>query len=664
MTDIDHLVAAITAAAKAYYRGEDSGLTDEQFDELREELRLIQANHPLLVMVGHGFTAGNTLKKVALSTRMGSLDNCFNEADIGKWVNRVTRMCTDLGLALPKNVVVEPKYDGLSVQITYRGGVLHQAATRGDGDIGEDVTASVRKAKGVPLTIPETELVIDVRGEMVVTKADFAAHFAPRGDSNARSSAAGTTRRTDGELAQYLTFMPFDANPVGSTAPDARFVSERMMLDTLRDWGFDPPDTVLVPFALDKITEVWQLAGRARDGLDYLADGCVVKVNSRKTAVALGWADTCPRGAFAGKWKGGMVAQAEVIGIEHSVGRTGIITPVALIKPTQCGGVVVSNASLMNWDEVDRIEAASFPDGGKGTLGIGSVVQIERAGEVIPRVLKVLKACTPLPGNAFGRPERCPSCNTQTIVDGPRQRCPNADCPAQAFRWVKNWIAKRDIMHLGDATLDALMAIGGPVSNPSDLYVLTLDQLKAACGGYTMAKKIAAQLEKSRDCTVTQLFGAVGIEGIGMVESEKVVEHLAAQDVATVLRASEDDFVAALGPARGSWFAKGVAHLQHQIRALEAVLRVTKPAPKVKGKVTPEWDGKTFCITGATELPREALIKIIVDAGGVWKSSVSKNCTYLVIADPDSTSNKAKDARALGATLLSEAQALDMAKYA
>ncbi|OPZ66127.1 MAG: DNA ligase [Firmicutes bacterium ADurb.Bin506] len=657
------LANQIVRAAKKYYRGEDSGITDEEFDGLRDQLRELDPNHPVLSMTGHGFTASNTLKKVKLSTRMGSLDNCFSAGDIKTWFDRVTKLCNEQGIALPKSVVVQPKLDGLSVQLTYRNGCLVQAATRGDGTEGEDVTASACKARGVPLTIPCTDFPVDVRGEMIVPTKAFEKYFKPEGASNARNSAAGTVRRQDGRLAEHLLFVPFDANPVGidlTGLPAAdMFKNEMAVMTTLGQWGFSPADTLQVVFQLDKIVEQWESWKTYKESLGYLADGCVVKINGRSTAAKLGWSDACPRSAFAGKWKGTMVAQAEVIGIEHSVGRTGVITPVALIKPTACGGTTITNLSLMNWDEVERIEVGSV-GGAKGTLGIGATVKIERAGEVIPRVTAVVKACPA--GQNFVRPSECPSCKTRTVADGPRQRCPNPACPAQAFRWVASWIAKRNIMYLGDETLDKLMALGGPVEKPSDLYELDRHQLKAAAGGYAMADKILAQIEKSRDCTLAELFGSVGIEGCGQVESQKAVDFFQAKTVDDLLGVA--DFVPALGQARGAWFKAGLDDLRDEILRLAAALRVSKPVAKDLSKVTKAWDGQTFCITGATELPREALIDIIVAAGGVWKSSVSKNCTYLVIADPSSTSNKAKDARKLGVKLISEAEALDMADYA
>jgi DNA ligase (NAD+) len=652
------LANRIVAAAKKYYRGEDSGLTDEEFDDLRDQLREVDPNNPVLAMTGHGFTAGNTLKKVKLSTKMGSLDNCFNAGDIKTWYERIKKLCAEQGIAEPKSVVVQPKLDGLSVQITYRNGVLVQAATRGDGIEGEDVTESAKKAEGVPLTIPCTDFPVDVRGEMIVKLAAFEKHFKPEGAANARSSAAGTVRRQDGRLAEHLTFVPFDANPVGidlTGLPAAEmFKNEIAVMTTLGQWGFTPADSVQVIFQLDKIVEQWEAWKGYREKLGYLADGCVVKVNGRTTAAKLGWSDTCPRSAFAGKWKGTMVAEAEVVGVELSVGRTGKITPVAIIKPTLCGGVMIDHLSLMNWDEVSRIEEKRL-----FTLGIGSVVKIERAGEVIPRVTAVVKACPK--GCHFVRPTECPSCKTPTVADGPFQRCPSSSCPAQAFRWVKSWIAKRNIMYLGDETLDRLMALGGPVEQPSDLYKLDRHQLKTACGGYAMADKILAQIEKSRDCTIADLFGSVGIEGCGQVEAQKAVDFFQAKEVADLLGVT--DFVPALGEARGAWFLAGMTEARDEILRLEAALRIAKPVAKDLSKVTAKWKDQTFCITGATELPREALIDIIVAAGGVWKSSVSKNCTYLVIADPSSTSNKAKDARKLGVKLISEAEALDMADY-
>jgi len=319
-----------------------------------------------------------------------------------------------------------------------------------------------------------------------------------------------------------------------------------------------------------------------------------------------------------------MVAETIVTGIHNKVGRTGVITPVAILQPVECGGVKVSKASLMNWDEIARLG---------GGIGNGSRVSIERSGEVIPRIVAILSKSS----QPFERPEDCPSCGAETFIDGPRQVCRNPECTAQTFRNVLHWTKTRDIKHLGEETLDRLMSLDGPVATIADLYTLTHEQLKQAAGGDTMAEKIAKELEKSRDCTTAQLLGCVGIKGIGVVEATKVcvafyVERYS--DVKLIRMTEAAKLAAVLGPIKSQKFIDGANKDRVNISRLWKLLRVTpvKAREAVDGS---EWSGKKFAITGTTEMVRSALAKRIEDAGGIYKSSVVKGLDFLLTNNTD-----------------------------
>lgn len=663
------LATQLSDARRAYYAGE-SIMSDEAYDDLEAQLKAQDPANPLLKTVGA--PVANTLTKVTHAARMGSLDNAFSEDDIRTWFDRVHKLSLETGIAPPTMFVAQPKLDGLSVSLTYRDGVLVRAATRGDGNEGEDVTANMFRAQQVPHTLPFA-VSIEVRGEVLLHKDEWAANFV--GDANPRNSAAGTTRRSDGAKANWLRFYAFKVEPpangwaedVLTTAgiPDGKGIStERRALNLASILGFTPARCDAIK-NVDTMIAAWETMRSGRNDLPYEIDGWVVKVDNIAKAEGLGWSDTCPRGAIACKWKGGMVAETEVIGIVNSVGHIGAITPVMIVKPVHCGGVSIERVSLMNWDEVGRIEGASILATGLSskTLGVGARVKIERSGDVIPRCLAVLEACPT--GHHFTRPEECPSCGAEAFHEGPRQMCKNPVCPAQTARKVTNWVKGRGILHLGDSTVDKLMAINGPVATIADLYRLDRDKLKDACGGYVMSDKVLAQLEKSRDCTAAQVLGNIGIGGVGESESDKVCMALGITTCLGLLSLSDAPTmtgIAGIGPSRAQAIAKGVATYRTLIEDLDTLLRVAAPtvAAPTAGSVVA---GKTFCITGATNLSRAGLIKVMTDAGAIWKGSVVKGLDILIVADPSSGSTKLREASAKGVQLVAEVDALKWAGY-
>lgn len=650
------LAIQLAQARVLYYRGRPS-MDDATYDALEAKLKKIDPNNPLLKTVGAA--PDPLLKKVKHRTPMGSLDNAFEAPDIESWVLRVQRATS----GRVNWGVYQPKMDGLSVNLRYDRGVLVNAATRGDGSEGEDVTANVLRMRGIPRALP-LPIDLDVRHEAMITDRVFDAHFKALGFSNARNAAAGTIRNKDTALVEHMRLYAFSADLYNNTDAEVNslFTTEEKTIATLISWGFNTVTTERVEFTTPAITAAWERALENRANLPFGVDGLVVKVNSRRLAEECGMSATCPVGAKALKWRGQMVASTEIVGVEHSVGHTGTITPVAILKPVNCGGVMIARVSLMNWDEVARIEEASVENTGvmAGTLGNGAVVRIERAGDVIPRVIAVEKACPPK--LAFKRPATCPCCSTATIVDGPRQRCPNPDCPKQTFRKVLNWVKGRDILFLGESTLDALMNPTAPyIDNIGDLYRLTSAKIAAACGSKPVADKIVAQIEQSRDCSIAQLLGNIGIPGIGESEAEKVVTSLRANCITDVTGASEDDFIAAIGDVKGKKLARGIAYYHDLIKDLGNTLRIVARQSKMVGAGTAGWRGKTFCITGATSVPRAQLIKMIEGAGGTWKGTVVNGLDYLITADPDSGSKKNKDAQAKNVIVISEVRAVKMA---
>lgn len=635
--NIEKTATKLREMSVAYYRGRPIA-TDEEFDDLRAALKKVSPTHPIFKEIGA--PPCNTLKKIKHWHQCGSLDNTFEEDGIRSWAFKMLNEGA-------KSFVVEPKLDGCTLSILYVNGVLQTAATRGDGIEGEDVTANALRMRDIPYRLSES-FTGEVRGECVITRKSFQKHFAPLGEANSRNSAAGTIRRSDGERANRLTFRAFDCLPKDESESKGTEVDTLEWLEAL---GFKTVTYVKVT-SVESIVEAWTLANSEEEknarAIDI--DGMVLKVNNRRLSKRLGVVDGCPRAALACKWRGAMVADTEVLGIENQVGRTGRITPVAIFKPVNCGGVQVSRASLKNWHIIDELSA-------KNNLGLGAKVRIERAGQVIPEVQSVLVGAK----HRFTRPDNCPSCNAETHEDGPFQVCRNPACPAQSFRTVMNWVKGRNILHLGESTVDALMALDGPVAEIDDLYKLTLEDIAKVTGSTLTARKILESLEKSKTCTAAQFIGNLGIPGIGESEAQKAVDAEVISSCPDGVENDEyDDARAAeaLGPERGKKFCNGMRKRQQLINRLLKHVKITKPT---KGKTDGAWAGKTYCITGTGELPREAVKDIINKAGGVWKSSVVNGLDYLICNEEGTT--KAKAAAAKGVTVITEQQALDMAGY-
>lgn len=638
------LVKALKAASERYYSGEgNSLLSDEQFDAMKEELRARDPENAFLTETGAPVPA--KAQKVKHAIRLGSLENAFGLDDIKKWVKRISAS----GKA-PKYVVVQEKADGLTVNLSYRGGELTTAATRGDGEEGEDVTYNVIGNSRVPRRIACAKDV-DVRCEARISRANFEKHFLPQGYTNARAAAAGTLRnRKAGALKDLLDLYAFSA----VLPEELEITSEQKVINWLSEQGFTTVDSLPMTLDADALFNAAEAFNANRAKAAYDADGFVVKVNDLKKQSSLGWSGNCPVGCIAIKWRGSMVAETEITGLITQVGRTGAITPVAIVTPVLCGGVTIERISLMNWDEIQRVA-------GDQKIGVGAKVKIERSGEVIPRILEVLDGSKVT--CAFQRPEHCPSCGAEAVTVGPRQMCGNPECPAQSFRKVLGWIKGRNILHFGEKTLDALMAIDGPVDTIGDIYRLTEKQLAKASGD-AMAKKILAEIDKSRSCTPTQLLGNVGIAGIGEVEAAKVEKNFDASAFEVLrLSLSRDNpkLASLLGPVRAEKFLFGFMKYESVIADLYELLDVgAKKASTAEGA----WSGKTFCATGPCSIGRTELVRILEEAGGEYKTSVVNGLDYLITNDTDTGTKKNMDAARKGVAIITEIQALEMAGHA
>ena len=649
--NVPQVVKRLKAASKAYYAGA-AVMSDEAFDALRTQLRTEDPTNPFLSATGA--PVAGPAKKIKHAVTLGSLENAFTLEDVERWVKRCQKLEKP-----PKWVICEPKEDGLTVNVSYRGGKFVHAATRGDGAEGEDVTANVLATGRVPLELMDHVQGgdgpyvwdVDIRCEAILSRDTFEKHLKPLGYTNARAAAAGVLRNKKGDLAKHLRLRAFSLAFVASARIEGDRVlkSEEAVLGALAGFGFEAVPGQKLPLDAKAIFDAATSYNAERPDREYESDGFVVKVNHITSQEALGWSGNCPVGCIAIKWKGSMTAETTITGLTTQVGKTGKITPVAQVAPVLCGGVTIQNISLMNWDEIERIA-------GDQKIGVGAKVKIERSGEVIPRLVQVLDGSRVT--CEFKRTESCPSCGSEAYAQGPFQVCANPECPAVSFRKVLGWVKGRNILHLGEATLDALMAIDGPVSHIPDLYRLTHEQLAKAAGA-GMAGKILSEIEKSRNCTPAQLLGYIGIPSIGETEAGKLPQFASFAELSMWLPENEDVVCNTLGPVKGKKFINGYGKYDDVIRDLYKLLRVT--APKVGEVKQSGWTGHTFAITGATDHPREKLKALIQAAGGIWKSSIVRGLEYLIQADPDSQSTKSREARAAGVLIISEKRALEMA---
>lgn len=644
--DVTAIAQQLREANWVYYAG-GTPMADEDYDNLKRKLRALDPEHPLLAEVGAPVNPTSGLQKAKHRIPMGSLDNAMGADDIRKFVRRVVKALADAEAGFPSAFVTQPKMDGFSVSLRYKRGLFVQAVTRGDGVEGEDVTHTLIKAKGVPMALTEP-LSFSVRGETVIHRDDFAKHFVDY--SNMRAAAAGTARRLDGARAEFLQFYAFNAAPHGAE-PIAK--TEQKLIERLDALGFRTVESVLVggqteDEIIESLVAVWEEWKVRRPSMPFDMDGVVAKVSNLARSEACGVSGNCPRAMVAMKWPGSMTARSKVVGITHSVGRTGSITPVATIDRVECGGVVIQSVSLANWDEVNRLG-----------VGLGAEVIVERAGEVIPKITKVTK---PGPSGVFIRPAKCPHCATATVQDGPRQYCRNPDCGAQSYRKVWHYVQKRVIMHLGPETIDALMALDGPVQAASDLYRLSVMDLTKATGSQANAAKIIGSINESRDVTLDGLVGSVGIVGFGTTDALKLCRALGLQTLEQFLGLTREEVFACDGFAeeKADGLMAGIEEWRDELLALAKHLRIAPP--RAKGATGP-LAGKSFCITGTTEMSRDALKAVLIKAGGEWHSSVVNGLDFLVMADANSTSNKAEAARKKGVRVMSEREALDLAGY-
>jgi DNA ligase (NAD+) len=585
---------------------------------------------------------------------MLSLDNTYNEDELRAWERRVH----ELSGRKEVDYVCELKLDGMSLALVYEGGRLARGITRGDGTIGEDVTLNIRTVRSIPLTIPKEKLKkagipenFEVRGELLMPVAAFKKMNEDREAkglglfANPRNATAGTVRQLDASITaqRRLDYFPY------ILLRDGRTYSERHWetLEALGAAGFKVNQNRSL--AKD-MTEVWQFIRgweAKRESLPYEIDGVVVKVDRTSLQQELGFTGKAPRWAIAYKY----AARAGITQIEDirvQVGRTGKLTPVAMLKPVPIGGTTVRNATLHNMDEIERLG-----------VKIGDWVQVERGGDVIPKVAKVIEDKDhPRGHKTFHMPEDCPVCGTKVVrTEGEVDyRCVNANCPAKLLGTILHF-ASRGVMNIdgmGESLVSQLME-RGLVKNVADIYDLSKkDLLSLERFADKSAQNILDEIEKSKTLPLERVIYGLGIRMVGERTAQFLAEHFGSMDALLNATQEELEQVNEVGPR----IAESISEFFHEPKNRQLVRRLRDAGLTFSGKRRERGTklaGKTFVLTGTlAKYSRDEAKKLIEDAGGRVSGSVSKKTDYVVAGnDAGSKLDKAKE---LGVPVIEEAE--------
>ncbi|MBI5251399.1 MAG: NAD-dependent DNA ligase LigA, partial [Desulfomonile tiedjei] len=639
-------------------------ITDAEYDRLFRNLQGLEKQYPELVTPDSPTqrVGGQPLEKFGQIRHvipMLSLSNIFDEKELLEFDERTKR---GLGIHSEVPYVVEPKLDGVAVELIYERGLLVAGATRGDGITGEDVTSGVRTLKSIPLKLeskgPFAETsVIEVRGEIFMSRADFDKLNEIREEAglstfaNPRNASAGSIRQLDPRITAQRR-LRFTAHGIGraeGAAPRTHFE----ILQGLYAVGLPANlEHTRLCNDMEAVLDHFRHLREIRERLPYEIDGAVVKVNSLADQTAMGVTARSPRWAVAFKFQP-LQANTRILRIEVGVGRTGTLTPVAIMEPVNVGGVRVSRATLHNQDEIDRKDVRQ-----------GDTVVIQRAGDVIPEVVEVLKDLRPPDSAPYSIPDNCPVCDSQAVrLPGQAaKRCVNSTCPARLKETVRHFASRNamDIEGLGVKLIDQLVDLG-LVKNPADLYYLAKDTIKNL---QRMADKSASNivkaLEKSKHVSVDRLLYSLGIPLVGEHIARVLMTAFPDIDTLSVQGADVLRSIHGIGPE----VAQSVVSFfrePHNGDMIQRLLRTgVTPVPLERPEEEPETplSGKTVVFTGTISMARAEARRLVEDAGGNVSGSVSRKTDYVVAGqDPGSKLDKARE---LGIHVLTEEEFRDL----
>ncbi len=618
-----------------YHVLDDPSVSDAEYDRLYRRLVDLEERHPDLVTRDSptqrvGADPAEGFATVEHAIPMLSLDNGADREEVEAFDARVKRFLeSDDDIAY----TVEPKYDGVACELLYENGLLVQGSTRGDGRAGEDVTHNLRTVRSIPLRLTgegdSVPRLLEVRGEVFMTLAGFDAMNRARLEqglepfANPRNSTAGTLRQLDPRSAAGRPLDIF-VYGVGRAEPDLGVASQRELIDRLRTLGFKVNARFGHSVGIKGAIEFHERLEVARDSLPYEVDGSVIKADAFALREKLGTLNRSPRWAIAFKFPARQET-TRLVDIRAYVGRTGALTPVAVLEPVNIGGVTVMHASLHNQDEIERLD-----------VRVGDTVFVERAGDVIPKIVKVVRDKRPKRTRRYRLPERCPECDSATVrlPDEAALRCPNLECPAQVRERLRHFAGRSglDIDGLGEKLIDQLVDSG--VRRPSELIdldrgrVLALERM-----GEKSTDKLLAAIERARHTTLARLLNALGIRHVGERVAEVIAESY--RDLGALLDASREHIEGSeeVGPVIAESvraFLDDPANRREVERLRERLTIIPPPPPAERSSGGSSVSGATFVLTGTLSEKRGDLEKRIKAAGGKVKNSVSKRTDYVV----------------------------------
>lgn len=649
---IIELTDLLTEAGHQYYVLDDPKMPDFEYDRLLRELEELEKAYPEYAMANSptkrvGGTALSQFEKVVHPVQLNSLQDVFSQEELTDFIEHIQQDYPDAAFS------VEPKIDGLSVALEYENGIFVRGATRGDGNVGEDVTENLKTIRSIPMEIPNAPARLIVRGEVFMPKVSFE-KLNERQEklgkplfANPRNAAAGSLRQLDPKIAAQrgLDIYVFNIQ----LCEGENFQTHTQTLQYLKAHRFKVIDHQLLSTGKQIVEEVMQINER-RESMTCDIDGAVIKLNNLADREKLGATAKFPRWAVAYKYPP-EIKPTVVEDIVVQVGRTGVLTPKAVVRPVRLAGTTVTNATLHNQDFISQRD-----------IRIGDTVMIRKAGEIIPEILEVDFTKRPENTVAYFLPDVCPVCGAKVERDeeGAFLRCTGAQCSAQLVRHISHFTSRdaMDIDGLGEAIVEALVE-NELIKSPADIYDLTLDDIRSLWkSGTTSAKKLLAAIENSKSQDLGRLIYALGIRQVGAKTAKVLARHFGNLDA---LAAASVDELTAINDV-GDITAENIADWFRQDQSqhlIEQLRRAGVNFVSLQDVTDTRFAGKTFVLTGALQMfTREEATEKIEILGGKVAGSVSKKTSFVVVGE--NAGSKEKKARELGITILSEEEFLQL----
>ncbi|MDD3854975.1 NAD-dependent DNA ligase LigA [Sulfurimonas sp.] len=628
-----------------YYVQDNPITTDEVYDKLYHEVLEYEENHEDDILkesptqrVGDVISDG--FSKASHLSRMWSLEDVFDADGLQKWLTKTYKLDSNISF------YCEPKYDGASLNLIYENGELTQAITRGDGEVGELITQNVKTIRSIPLTIDHKEK-IEIRGEVVIYKDEFDRINEARLKSgeavfaNPRNAAAGSLRQLDSKItaSRNLVFLPYG---VGENSLEQKLLSQRM--EYIYSLGFKKPPLSATCRDFDEIEAVYQEMNKNRESYAMMLDGMVIKVNEIAAQIDMGYTVKNPRFSVAYKFPAveKITTLKEII---LQVGRSGVVTPVAIVEPTNIDGVVVERATLHNFDEIDRKD-----------IRINDKVIILRSGDVIPKIIKVLTHERKGNEVEYERPKNCPVCGSELLDEGVLLKCQNLKCEARVINSIIYFASKPclNIDGLGSKIVEALFN-AGVIKSVLDLFDLTLEKLLVLDGfKEKKSRNLLNSLQSAKGCDYWRFINSLGIEHIGEVASKTLSERFGSG----FIDAAKDEIVALDG--FGEEMAESVLEFvrvnRDTILKLQSILKPLEPKKREEAKENP-FKAKSVVLTGSMSQSRDEIKEMLEELGAKVVSSVSKKTDFVIYGED--AGSKYDKAMSLGVACLSEKEMRD-----